>query len=156
MFSLHDINLKLKQKKSIMNSEPDLLKVTLLVDYKIVAETLNRIGVPNKREHILYPSCYLYKIKDEFYLVHFKQMFMLTRENSYNNISKDDIMRRNAIAFCLQSWKLISVDEKQIENRDKFVFVLPFHDKQSWLIEHKFNINSVYNNIQAGEYAGKH
>ena len=151
MFTLHDINLKLKKQASIMANIPDLLRITVLVDHKIIMETLNRIGVPNKRERILYPSCYLYKIDEDYYLVHFKQMFGLTREKYYNNISRDDILRRNAIAFCLRSWHLIEVEEEKIAERDKFVFVLPHHEKNDWLIEHKFNINSVYN--QAGEYA---
>jgi len=70
-------------------------------------------------------------------------MFSLTRENAYNNISKEDIMRRNGIAYCLQNWNLIAVDPAAIEERDKFVFVLPYKEKHEWIIEHKFNINAL-------------
>lgn len=153
MLSLHDINLKLKLKTSTMKIEQDLLKVKPLVDIKIIIETLTRIGVANKREKIIFPSCYIYKIGEDYYLCHFKQLFQLTRDNGYNNISRDDILRRNAIAFCLQSWHLIDVDAKQIEEREKFVFVLPHNEKEKWVIAHKFNINSVYSNMQAGEHA---
>jgi hypothetical protein len=136
-----------------MDIEKDLLKVVLKVDYKIVNETLNRIGVANKKEHILYPSCYLFNLNGTYYLVHFKQMFALTRNDAYNNISKEDISRRNGIAYCLQNWNLITVDENDIEERGKFVFVLPYHEKQNWIIEHKFNVN-ILNNHQAEIHAG--
>lgn len=154
MYSLAEVNIRLKHRNDSMNIEKDLLKVGLKVDYKIVVETLIRIGVPNKKEHILYPSCYLHKIGDDYYLCHFKQMFSLTRSNAYNNISKEDLMRRNGIAYCLQNWNLITVDPAAIEERDKFVFILPYKEKHEWLIEHKFNINAL-NNHQVDSHAGR-
>ena len=54
-----------------------LLKVDLLVDKKVVQETLNRIGISNKKKKVLYPSCYIYEENDEFYLVHFKLCIQL-------------------------------------------------------------------------------
>lgn len=124
---------------------PDLLSITPLVDTKVINETLNRIGVANKKEKILYPSCYLWKIENTYYLIHFKQLFFITRDEGYNNISPSDISRRNAIAFCLKNWKLISVNEEEIKNKDEFVFVLPFSEKPNWIIQHKFNIKSAIN-----------
>jgi hypothetical protein len=130
---------------------PDLLEIKPLVDIKVIIESLTRIGIANKTEKILYPSCYLWPMNEttpdtKYHLVSFKQLFILTRNDSYDNISKSDIMRRNAIAFCLMRWNLISIpDESQIKERETYIFVLPFSDKPNWRIQHKINLNSLYN-----------
>lgn len=125
----------------------NLLEVKPLVDLKVIKETLNRIGIANKRKKILYPSCYLYETDGQFYLAHFKQMFVLTRDNSYDNICEEDIVRRNAIAFCCKNWGLIEVDSELIEPHDKFVFVLSHRDKDDWRISHKFNFRVLEQTI---------
>jgi hypothetical protein len=120
-----------------------LLKINPLVDIKILSETLQRIGIANKKNKILYPSCYIYEKDEVFYLVHFKEMFMLTRENAYNNICEEDIVRKNAVAFCLKNWGLIEVEDEDIEPHNKFVFVLAHQDREYWKISHKFNFKSI-------------
>lgn len=144
MYSLQQVNLKLKNK-GIMKTIPNLLSITPIADIKVIEETLLRIGVANKIEKILYPSCYLWNTEGTYYLAHFKQLFFMTRENGYDNISHSDLSRRNAIAFLLKNWKLISVDEESIKDKDDYVFVLPFSEKCKWNIQHKFNIKSVHN-----------
>ena len=47
-----------------MNIENSLLRITCIVNPLIVIETLTRCGLPNKRQHLLYPSCYLYSKND--------------------------------------------------------------------------------------------
>ena len=120
-----------------------LLRIEPLVDKKIIDETLSRIGIANKKNKILYPSCYTFVNDDKIYLVHFKEMFILTRENAYNNICEEDIIRKNAVAFCLKNWGLINVEDKDIEPHNKFVFVLSHQDREYWKISHKFNFKSI-------------
>jgi len=120
-----------------------LLKIELKSDKRVVQETLNRIGISNKKQKVLYPSCYIYEENDEFYLVHFKQLFMMARDGAYDNISEQDIDRRNSIAFCLKNWGLIDIDDKFIEPHDSYVFVLPFHEKDEWKITHKINLYTL-------------
>jgi hypothetical protein len=91
----------------------------------------------------LFPSCYLYEDNGRYYIAHFKQLFLLTRNDSYNNICKEDIIRRNAIAFCLKNWKLIDIEDEKIQPYNKMVFVLPFEEKKNWRISHKFNFKSI-------------
>ena len=119
-------------------NEDELVEVSLKVDPKIIKETLSRLGIPNKREKVLYPSCYLYEKDDKNYIVHFKRLFLLTREDAYDNICEEDILRRNAIIYCLSQWNLIDVDESKIDPHNKFIFVLPHKEKQNWKIRHKF------------------
>jgi len=119
----------------------NLIKIKLLTDKKILEETLCRMGVANKKDKIIYPSCYLYEIENEFYIIHFKQLFLITRNDSYNNVSDDDLQRRNSIIFCLKNWGLVDADDEEIEPHNKFIFILPFKDKNDWIIRHKFNFS---------------
>jgi hypothetical protein len=125
----------------------DLLEISISpgVDVKVIKETCTRIGIANKIKKILYPSCYLFTEEEKHYLVHFKQMFLLTRESAYNALCEDDILRRNAIAFCLRQWGLIEVDDEKIMPHNKYVFVLPYNQKQDWQISHKFNFKTINN-----------
>ena len=117
-----------------------MIEIKLLVDKKIVIESLKRIGVVNRIEKILYPSCYLFENEDKYYIAHFKELFMIVREDAYSNITDDDIARMNAISFCLKKWKLIDVADEDIEPHTKRIFVLPYHEKKDWKISHKFNM----------------
>ena len=119
----------------------DLLEVTLTADVKVIAETLSRIGIGNKKDKILYPSCYLYEVDGKKCLAHFKQIFSLTRDDAFDNMTEEDYARRNGIAFLLREWGLIEVDDSKIENRSRFVFVLPHPQKKSWKISHKVRFN---------------
>lgn len=118
----------------------ELLEIQCLVDKKVIKESLSRIGIADKKRKILYPSVYLYEKDGKDYLVHFKQMFLLgDKEDAYNNISEEDIHRLYAIAFCLKNWKLINVDEEKIKEHERFVFVLPYSQKNEWRIIHKYS-----------------
>lgn len=121
-----------------------MVQIEPIADIKVIKETLSRIGIGNKKKHILYPTCYLYPNVEDFYIVHFKELFLLTRPDGYNNLCQDDIERKNSIVFCLEQWGLIKVLEPElIEPHNKFVFVLPHSEKKNWEITHKFNINTI-------------
>lgn len=122
-----------------------LLKIRLLADKKVVQETLNRMGISNKKKKVLYPSCYIYEKDEEFFLVHFKQLFTMSRDDAYDNISEQDVIRRNSIAFCLKNWGLIDVEDKFIDPHDSYVFVLPHNHKDGWRITHKINLYTLRN-----------
>lgn len=117
-----------------------MIEVMLLENENVIKESLHRIGIANKSERVLYPTCHLYEKDNKFFIAHFKEMFMETRENSYNNISVEDIKRRNSIVKLLMDWKLIDVEDKSIikEEDNVFVYVLKHKDKHEWAIRPKF------------------
>jgi len=121
-----------------------MIEVKLKADKKVIIETVSRIGIANKKKKILFPSCYFYEKDGKTYIAHFKELFQLTRENAYNTICEDDILRLKATVFCLQNWCLIDVKPEDIEPHNKYVFVLNFKDKKDWIISHKFNIKNLY------------
>jgi len=121
------------------------VEVKLLVDENVVKETLSRIGIVNKTKKVIYPSCYLIKEFDSYYIFHFKELFSVMKSNTYNNVSLDDIRRKNSIIFCLKQWKMIDVDMDLIEPHDFYIFILPYKDKKDYKIIHKFNVSSLQN-----------
>lgn len=119
------------------------IKIKLKVDANVIKETLSRMGIVNRQRKILYPSCYMISQFDEWYIFHFKELFAVTRSNWYNNLSEEDILRKNAIVYCLKQWNMIEVDESLITPHDMFVFVLPHSEKKNYLISHKFNAGTI-------------
>ena len=77
-----------------MNETSKLLEIRLLVDQKVIEETLTRIGIVDKKKNIIYQSCHLLKHFDTFFLAHFKQLFVLsTDKNGYpgfGNVSLEE------------------------------------------------------------------
>ena len=118
------------------------IEVTIKVDLPVISETLTRLGIISKKRKILYPSSYIIEHFGKFYIFHFKEMFSITRADYYNNISEEDIKRKNSIIFCLKNWGMIDVDLELIKPHDLYISVLPFKDKSSYCISHKFNITN--------------
>jgi hypothetical protein len=130
-------------------NELKLIQVIPLVDIQIIQETLTRLGIANRKQKVLYPTCYLYREPEgKFYICHFKEVFLLTKSSSYNNISDEDLARRNAIIFNLSNWKLIEVvDPTLIENHKPYIFVLPYEMKKEWRVLHKLNYRLLNNDV---------
>jgi Bacteriophage translational regulator len=80
-----------------------------------VKETLTRIGVASKKDKTLYQSCHILHKQGKYYLVHFKEMFML--DGKPTDFTEEDCGRRNTIANLLSEWSLITlVDSEKSSN----------------------------------------
>ena len=57
----------------------DLLEVTFDDEQNFlkIKETLTRIGISSKKDNTLYQSCHILHKKSKYYIVHFKEMFLL-------------------------------------------------------------------------------
>jgi len=122
-----------------------MIEVELTNKKSFVQETLTRMGIANKQSKIIYPSCYLYENDGKFYIAHFKELFSLVKDQSYDNFSQEDIYRRNSIVESLKNWDLIIPKENYILSNDTRFYVIAHRDKKNWKIIHKFNINSLNN-----------
>ena len=110
-----------------------------------VKETLTRIGVASKKDKTLYQSCHILHKQSHYYLVHFKQMFML--DGKPTDLSENDLSRRNAIAILLEDWGLIKiVNESQVQQPEPIfisqIKILSHKEKNDWLLVPKYNIGS--------------
>jgi hypothetical protein len=121
-----------------------LVKVTLTDDNNFlkIKETLTRIGVASRKDKTLYQSCHILHKRGDFYIVHFKELFMLDRKPT--SFEEDDIARRNTIAGLLEEWSLLTVDNpSQVENPRaelSLIKIVPFKEKVNWTLVPKYTI----------------
>lgn len=113
-------------------------------DFLKIKETLTRIGVASSRENIMYQSCHILHKRGRYYVVHFKEMFVLDGRPS--DISNEDMARRNTIAGLLEQWGLcqvISTDE-YVDMRVPVggIKIIPYCDKGLWLLQSKYSMRS--------------
>lgn len=116
-----------------LNEQDDFLKVR---------ETLTRIGVSSRKEKVLYQSCHILHKQGQYYITHFKELFLLDGKPS--NISENDIQRRNAIAKLLEEWGLVIIVNPQImiDNIAPLhqIKIISFKEKNEWELVTKYNI----------------
>ena len=113
-------------------------------DFLKIRETLTRIGVASRKDQKLYQSCHILHKQGRYFIVHFKELFMLDGKPS--NFSEDDIGRRNTIATLLSDWGLLTiVDELQTEIKTSLrqIKIISHRDKNEWNLESKYSIGNV-------------
>lgn len=114
-------------------------------DFLKVKETLSRIGISSRREtNVLYQSCHILHKQGKYFILHFKELFMLDGKPS--NFSAEDLRRRNTIISLLDDWGLLRVsDRDQIAEKTnlKQIKIIPFRDKPNWDLRSKYNIGNV-------------
>jgi hypothetical protein len=107
-----------------------------------VRETLSRIGVASKKDKTLYQSCHILHKQGRYYIVHFKQLFLLDGKQS--DFVEDDRARLNTIANLLSEWELVSlVDEsKSAEPVAPLsqIKIISHKEKTDWNLVAKYNI----------------
>lgn len=119
-----------------------------------VKETLTRIGAPayskdpNEPGKTLWQSCHILYKRQRYYLVHFKEMFLLDGKASRTVITDEDLARRNAIAKLLEQWGLIVVvAPERIATPPPAPIdtlkIIPFKEKGSWNLRAKYEIGKT-------------
>ena len=112
-------------------------------DFLKVRETLTRIGVASRNERKLYQSCHILHKQGRYYIVHFKELFLLDGKNS--DFSDNDLQRRNRITKLLSDWGLVDVvNEQMIEEASSIsqIKILPHKEKAEWELIPKYSIGS--------------
>lgn len=129
---------------SDINLVENLLEVELLnkEDFLKVKETLTRIGITSKKENKLFQSCHILHKKGKYYIVHFKELFLL--DGLESDIDNNDIARRNRIATLLEEWGLIRiVDHIRVDGNVvgiNQIKIISFSDKSNWELCPKYHI----------------
>lgn len=106
-----------------------------------VKETLTRIGVASKKDKKLYQSAHILHKQGRYFIVHFKELFIL--DNKTSNISVGDIDRRNAIAILLEDWGLLKIVSKPDTNTQSVlsqIKIVSYKEKVEWELVPKYNI----------------
>ena len=136
----------MEKENNIVEWTPaSMLEVTLNEpdDFLKVRETLTRIGVASRKDNTLFQSCHILHKQGRYFIVHFKELFLLDGKKS--NLEENDVARRNTIATLMSDWGLVSID-----NRDKAkplaplrqIKVIPHKEKNQWDLCPKYNIGN--------------
>ena len=134
-----------EQENNVQWTPSDMLEVTLNEpdDFLKVRETLTRIGVASRKDKKLYQSCHILHKQGRYFIVHFKELFLLDGKKS--NLEVNDIQRRNSIAMLLSDWGLIQFAKKgdtlQLAPLRQ-IKIIPFKEKEQWELCPKYNIGN--------------
>ena len=112
-------------------------------DFLKIRETLTRIGVASRRENKLFQSCHILHKQGRYFIVHFKELFLLDGKPS--NLMQNDLRRRNTIVTLLSDWGLLEpVNPDQISDTAPMrqIKIISYRDKDDWILEPKYNIGT--------------
>lgn len=110
-------------------------------DFLKVRETLTRIGIASSRNKTLFQSCHILHKRGRYAIVHFKELFML--DGKEDNISEEDLLRRNLIVQLLDQWGLVKVvDPVKIEEVGplSMVTIVAHKQKSEWQLLSKYTV----------------
>ena len=135
----------MEENKLIEWTPVDMLEVTLNEpdDFLKIKETLTRIGVASRKDNKLYQSCHILHKQGRYFIVHFKELFLLDGKKS--NLEENDLARRNTISTLMSDWGLLTIENK--ENSQPLaplrqIKIIPYKDKSNWELCPKYNIGN--------------
>jgi hypothetical protein len=110
-----------------------------------VKETLTRIGIASRKsgeKPTLWQSCHILHKRGRYYIVHFKQMFLLDGKFDKTELSQDDLDRATAIVNLLQQWNLVKTKKTQsvVPSNNVNLTVISFADRSKWNLKSKYSI----------------
>lgn len=118
----------------VLLKEPD--------DFLKVRETLSRIGVASKKDKTLYQSAHILHKQGKYYIIHFKQLFILDGKKS--DFSDEDRARLNTIANLLAEWNLLKLVDTKKSNEPvaplSQIKIISHREKDDWILVTKYNI----------------
>ena len=111
-------------------------------DFLKVRETLTRIGVASRHDNKLFQSCHILHKQGRYFIVHFKELFLLDGKPS--NLLENDIQRRNTIATLLSDWGLVEFSQKEALQKAPLrqIKVVSYKEKTKWELCPKYNIGN--------------
>lgn len=112
-------------------------------DFLKVRETLSRIGVASRKERKLYQSCHILHKQGRYFIVHFKELFLLDGKKS--NLELSDLQRRNSIATLLSDWGLVQIVDTEMAKDCaplRQIKIIGFKEKSEWELCPKYNIGN--------------
>jgi hypothetical protein len=133
-----------EESKPIEWTPAIMLEVTLNEpdDFLKVRETLTRIGVASRHDNKLFQSCHILHKQGRYFIVHFKELFLLDGKPS--NLLENDIQRRNTIATLLSDWGLVEFSQNEALQKAPLrqIKVVSYKEKSKWELCPKYNIGN--------------
>lgn len=109
-----------------------------------IKETLTRIGIASRKsgeKPILWQSCHILHKRGRYYIVHFKQMFLLDGKASKTSLSQDDVDRVQVVAKLLEQWGLVDLKTEINTTKSNInLVVISYANKGMWNLQSKYNV----------------
>jgi hypothetical protein len=127
-----------------MKNLEELIEVTLKEpdDFLKVRETLSRIGVASRKEKTLYQSCHILHKQGRYFILHFKELFLLDDKTS--DFSDEDIGRRNTIVNLLSEWDLVDLVNPKKSSEPlaslSLIKIISHKEKSDWKLIAKYTV----------------
>jgi hypothetical protein len=126
--------IDLSELVEVKLNEPD--------DFLKIRETLSRIGVASKKDKTLYQSCHILHKQGKYYILHFKELFLLDGKDS--SFSEEDRGRRNTIANLLQEWGLLKLvltrKTQEPVTPLSHIKIISHKEKSEWTLVTKYTV----------------
>ncbi len=109
--------------------------------FRKVKETLQRMGVPSRKDQTLFQTAHILHKQGKYYICHFKELFALDGREA--EITESDVSRRNLIVKYLVDWNLIApVAESWTApmGTPRMLKVLKYFERDDWDLQAKYNI----------------
>lgn len=121
-----------------------------------VKETLTRIGAPafnpESDRRTLWQSCHILYKRQRYYVVHYKELFLLDGRVEQTNYTDADKARRNAIARLLEQWGLVEIVNPELTMTPlpapiETIKIIPFRDRALWDLRTKYDLGKIRRRI---------
>lgn len=110
-----------------------------------VRETLTRIGLPARSpdgNQTLWQTCHVLHKQGRYFIVHFKQLFLLDGRSKVTNFSEEDEDRTEFIVNLLETWGLVTPMVMTDPKIEANVLIIPYKDKHKWTLNAKYTLGS--------------
>lgn len=111
--------------------------------FRKVKETLQRMGVPSRRENTLFQTAHVFHKQGRYYICHFKEMFGADGKEA--ELSEGDLARRNLIVKFLKDWGMIEPTTTNWEvpmGNPRMLKVLKHSEKDDWTLTAKYTMGT--------------
>lgn len=113
-------------------------------DFLKVKETLTRMGVASRKDNTLFASCHILHKQGHYFIVHFKELFLLDGKSSQTHFDENDKARRNTIVNLLAEWGLVELVDKSKSAAPivpvAHITILPYREKANWNLVSKYEV----------------
>lgn len=146
MDKLPDATKTLPENEPVAWTPAMMLEITLNEpdDFLKVRETLTRMGVASRKDaNRLYQSCHILHKQGRYFIVHFKELFLLDGKPS--DLSVNDVQRRNTITTLLSDWGLVQiVNPAQCTDKAPLrqIKIISHKEKSNWELLPKYQIGN--------------
>jgi len=99
--------------------------------------------VASRKDNKLFQSCHILHKQGRYFIVHFKELFLLDGKKS--NLEENDLARRNTIATLMSDWGLVTIVSGQTVEplaQLRQIKIIPFKEKVKWELCPKYNIGN--------------